>query len=109
VDVPSPGPGEVVFARVHGVEVDGLERIRALLFRPSFRYAVLDGARVYRLVPGTAENGLLLRASGAAAGGGGPFAQVPQAETIELTGASGPLRLDFFTMPVRPAGVGRRQ
>jgi hypothetical protein len=109
VEVPSPGPGEVVFARVHGVEVDGLERVRALLFRPRFRYAVLDEKRVYRLVPGTAENGLLLRSSGGAAGGDGPFAQVPQAETIELTGASGPLRLDFFTMPVRPPAVGRRQ
>jgi len=31
VEVPSPGPGEVVFARIQGAEVGGLERLTALI------------------------------------------------------------------------------
>jgi hypothetical protein len=32
--------------------------------------------------------------------GAGPFAQAPQATTIELTGPSGDLRYDFYAMSV---------
>jgi hypothetical protein len=102
VAVPAPAKNEVVFARIHGAEVDGLERLRTLFFRSKLRFAVLNGTSVYRLVPGTAADGLLLR-GGAGLAGGGPFSQIPQARTIELTGVSGELRFDFFRMTVRPA------
>ena len=102
VRVPAPGDHEVVFAEVHGAGIDGLERLWSLVWRPKSRYAVLNGQATYRVVPGTAADGLLLRADGGTAGRG-PFAQTPQARMIELTGAGGDLRYDFFRMRVEPA------
>jgi hypothetical protein len=104
VAVPAPGRREVVFARIHGVEVDGLEQIRALLWRANFRYAVVNNAEVYRLVPDTAAEGLMLRASGNLAGSG-PFAQTPQAKTIHLAGIHGDLTFEFFRMRIRKTPV----
>jgi hypothetical protein len=105
VDVPAPAKDEVVFVRIDGAGVGGLERLRTLLFRAKPRYAVLDGNRTYRLIPGTAGDGLLLRGD-VGSSGGGPFSQIPQARTIELTGTGGGLRFDFFSMRVRPARAG---
>ncbi len=106
IDVPAPGPGEVVFVRIHGAEVGGLEAIRALLYKAVERRAVVNGTRNYRLIPGTAADGLLLRGSPRLVGAG-PFAQAPQAETLELTGPSGELRYDFYAMSVETSGGER--
>jgi hypothetical protein len=99
VDVPAPGPNEVVFARIHGAGVGGLEKITTFLLHARLRQAVLDGTRSYRLIPETAGDGLLLRAGGRVAEAG-PFSPIPQARTIAVTGASGTLRFDFFAMRV---------
>lgn len=98
VDVPAAEPGEVVFARIDGAQVSGFEKLRTLLFRARFRYAVLDGA-TYRLVPGTAADGLLLDGSPRLVGAA-PWADAPRAETIELVGVDGDLRYDFYAMSV---------
>lgn len=100
VAVPSAVAGGVVFARIYGAGVTGLERARALLFRARFRYVVVNGGRAYRLVPDTAEDGLLMDA----APGTDyplPFSLAPGARTIKLVGSSGPLRIDFYEMSVR--------
>ena len=99
VRVPPPSREEVVFARVGGVELDATERAAAFLLRAPLRHATLDGASTYRLVPGTAGDGLLLRAGDPIAASD-PFSQIPQARTIAVTGASGSLRFDFFRMRV---------
>lgn len=99
VEVPAPGPGQVVFARVHGAEVSGLEKIRTLLYRARFRHATLDDGASYRLVPDTAVNGLMLRGDPEVTGTG-TFAQAPQSETIAITGAGDDLRYDFYAMDV---------
>lgn len=101
VVVPPPGRGEVVYAEIEGTGAGGLELVRRLLLRAAVHEVVLDKDRVYRLVRATAAGGLLLRGPGAL--GSGPFAQVPQAETIELTGGEGALRFDFYALPLRPA------
>lgn len=106
VDVPQPAPGEVVFARIDGAEVSGLEKLRTLLFRSRFRYAVVNGEISYRLVPGTAGDGLLMAGSPKLVGEG-PWADAPGAETIELTGIDGDLRYDFYAMSVRPSEAQR--
>jgi hypothetical protein len=104
VDVPAPGPGEVVWARVDGVEVEGLERLLTFLGHARSRHAIVNGTASYRLVPGTAADGLMLRAS-AGIDSEGAFAQIPQAETIAVTGTGGDVSFSFFAMPVRgPAG-----
>ena len=102
VGVPEAAPGEVVFVRIDGAGVSGLESLRSLLYRASFRYAEVNEGKRYRLVPGTAADGLLLRGAPELTGRG-PFAQAPQAETIALIGPSGDLRYDFFSMEVDPA------
>jgi hypothetical protein len=99
VRVPAPGRSEVVWVRIEGVEVDGLERLTAFLAHAKTRHAILDGDRSYRLIPGTATDGLMLRGSNGI-GGKGAFAQIPQAKTIAVTGVDGNLRFSFFAMPV---------
>lgn len=99
VDVPAPGPDEVVFARIDGAGVSGLESLRTLLWRSEFRFAVFDNGRKWRLVPGTAGDGLLLRGDPKLTGKG-EFAQAPQTTTLELGGPSGDLRYDFYSMSI---------
>jgi hypothetical protein len=100
VPVPRPGPGEIVLARIHGAGVSGLERIRSFLFRPKER-RVKSGNGSYRLVPGTAEDGLMLRAGPGVPEARGRFTQIPNLKSLELIGTSGDLRFDFFRMRVR--------
>lgn len=108
VEVPAPGPGQVVFARVHGVAVSGLEKIRTTLYRSRFRYATVDDGTSYRLVPDTAINGLMLRGDPEVTGTG-TFAQAPQTETIAITGAGDDLRYDFYAMDVETTPLQPRQ
>jgi hypothetical protein len=100
VPVPAPAPDEVVWARVEGVEVSGLERVLAFVAHARTRHAIVNGERSYRLIPGTAADGLMLRSSNGI-GGKGAFAQVPQARTIAVTGVGDRQRFSFFAMPVR--------
>ncbi len=59
---PLPNNHSLVFVRISGVDIGGLERIRALLFKPQERFIILNG-NSFRLVPGTAADGLPLDAS----------------------------------------------
>jgi hypothetical protein len=43
VQVPSPGPGEVVFVRIGGAGVSGLERLQTFLFHAGSRHVVVNG------------------------------------------------------------------
>ncbi len=104
VDVPKPGPGEVIFVRIAGADVSGFESLRTLLYRAKLRFAEVNGERSYRLVPGTTGDGLLLRGSPRITGSG-PFEQAPQARTLELNGPGGPLRYDFYSMSVEDTPV----
>ena len=101
VEVPRPARGEVILARIDGAGVSGLESLRTLLFRSSFRYATVNGTDTYRFVPGTATDGLPM-AGDPAIVGRPPWDDAPQAETIQLTGRSGDLRYDFYAMSVDP-------
>ncbi|MEA2306367.1 MAG: hypothetical protein QOH43_3647 [Solirubrobacteraceae bacterium] len=100
VRIPPAARGTVVFARLHGAGVDGLERLRSLVYRARLRYVLVNGGRKYRLVPGTAGDGLLM-SSGPGIDYPGVYAIVPQARTISVTGFSGGLRVDLYAMPVR--------
>ena len=110
VNVPKARHGEIVFVRIHGVGVSGLESLGSLFYRAKARYAVVNGEKVYRLVPGTALDGLLLRGDRRLTGVG-PFAQAPEAKTLELTGPDGGLRYEFFSMAVGKCapGAGNRK
>jgi hypothetical protein len=100
VPVPNPGPGEVVFARIAGAGVSGLERVQTFLFHAASRHAVINGETRYRLVPETAGDGLLLRAAPGVVRPG-PFDPVPEARTLAVEGGSSSLTIIFYAMRVR--------
>jgi hypothetical protein len=108
VPVPEPGRNEVVFVRIYGAGVSGLERLSTLLLHARTRRVIVNGAQSYRLIPGTASDGLLLWGSDRIAEGGA-FSEIPQAKTIDVTGANGDLRFSFFRMRVRGdrSAIGR--
>jgi hypothetical protein len=102
VKVPAPGPGEVVFVRIEGAGVSGLERLQTFLYRAGSRHIVIDGTTRFRLIPETAGDGLLMRA-GSGVVEPGPFSPVPEASTIAVEGGADTLTYDFYEMPVSPA------
>ncbi|HEX4304463.1 MAG TPA: hypothetical protein VHZ54_00360 [Solirubrobacterales bacterium] len=100
VQVPTPGPDEVVYVRIHGAGVSGLERVQTFLFHSASRHAIVNGDTSYRLVPETAGDGLLLRAAPGIAEPG-PFDPIPDARTLAVEGGSDHLTYDFFAVRVR--------
>ena len=59
IAVPKPPAHMEMFVRIRGVQPHGLESLLSLLYRPLIRHVILNH-RSYRLVPGTAGDGLLL-------------------------------------------------
>jgi hypothetical protein len=112
VPVPTPGPNGVVYARIGGAAVSGLERLQTFFFHACSRHATINGDTRYRLVPETAEDGLMLRASPTLTGPrsqaveAGPFDPIPEARTIAVDGGADHLTYSFFEMRVRPARSG---
>ena len=99
---PAPSPDDMVVVRVHGVGDGLLARLRATLWRSPPWHILVDGFR-YRLVPGTASDGLVL-AVPEAAQGSAPFAFGAPTRTIAVQGSnlagSDKLTYEFFTVRV---------
>jgi hypothetical protein len=106
VTVPAPGPDEVVFVRIGGAGVGGLEWLQTFLFHAGSRHLVVNGTARYRLVPETAGDGLLMRAA-AGVVEPGPFSPLPEATTIAVEGGADQLTYDFYAMRVSPARAPR--
>ncbi|MBK5218207.1 MAG: hypothetical protein JJE35_00220 [Thermoleophilia bacterium] len=99
VAVPQAKRGELVILRIQGVEPSGLGKLRSLLWRPRLVYAYLnDGEVKYRLVPGTADDDLVV-SPGPGLDAGGVFAQLPAVVNIRLEGI-GDVRYDFYRVKV---------
>ncbi|MEA2422319.1 MAG: hypothetical protein QOF55_1418, partial [Thermoleophilaceae bacterium] len=100
---PPPDARSFVYVGISGAGVGGLERIRSAFYKAREREISLDGV-AHRLIPGTATDGLLLRAD-PAIDYSPPFALAPNPSTISVSlkdsGRSGgtPLRYDFFSAP----------
>ncbi len=107
VVVPTPtAASDLVFVRIHGATPSGIEWLRQLLYRAFERRIHINGTREYRLVPGTAGQGLLMSLP-PGRDLQNPFALSPSAHTVSVTqdggGSSGPvLTYDFFEMNLRP-------
>ncbi len=102
VAVPRAHRDEIVLLRLGGAKIEGLERIKSLLWRAPVETAVLnDGLVSYRLVPGTTGDGLVVSRD-PALDGKGPFAQLPQLTDIRVEGADGPLTYDFYGVRATP-------
>lgn len=102
VPVPEPRPRGVVFVRIGGAGVEGLERVQTFLFHAASRHATINGATRYRLVPETAGDGLLLRGAPGVAEAG-PFDPIPEAATIAVDGGADRLTYSFYETRVAPA------
>jgi hypothetical protein len=104
VAVPAPpNDHSFVFVRIGGVQVQGVERLYGLLFKPAIRTVLLDG-RSHRLVEGTAADGLVLRAPGSV-DFTAPFEVAPDAMRIGVARSGGggggePITFSFFAQSV---------
>jgi hypothetical protein len=56
-----PDDRSAVVAEIEGLGVDGLESLRTLLYRAEPRYIRIEDGPNWRIVPGTASDGLILR------------------------------------------------
>ncbi len=102
---PPPNGHSLVFARIGGVDVSGFESLVSLLYRPTLREILLEGVP-YRLIAGTAADGLILRAP-AAVDFSAPYNLARNASTIAVRklgqlgeGSGRPITYSFFAAPV---------
>jgi hypothetical protein len=93
--VPKPRPDSVVYVRIDGAGVSGLERAQTFLYRANSRHLTVNDRTRYRLVPETAGDGLLLRAAPGVAAPG-PFDPIPEAHTIAVDGGADHLTYSFY-------------
>jgi hypothetical protein len=104
IEVPRPGPGEAVIARIEGAGAEGAERLRAFAYRAALRRIRLGEARA-NFPPRNAGGGLLV-AAGPGADFPPPFALAPDVETIAIESeggfatSGGPLEISFEALPV---------
>jgi hypothetical protein len=101
---PPPSAGDLVFARVEGLGVDGAERLRSALYRARFRTATLDGRRGWRLAPATLGDGLVLRMA-PALDYPAPFALAPGGSSIAFAvegGGERQLSVGFYARRLEP-------
>lgn len=102
IRVPSAPAGAFVFARIHGLGVSGLEKLRTFLYRARQRTATVNGTRTWRVVPGTAADGLILTAA-PGVDFPPPFAVAPGARTLTLNVAGDPgrhIEIDFYAQRI---------
>ncbi|HWO47076.1 MAG TPA: hypothetical protein VNM41_03365, partial [Solirubrobacterales bacterium] len=101
IRVPAPARGSIVFARVDGLGVEGLETLRSLLYRARERWATVNGEESWRVVPGTLGDGLILR-SDPRVDFPAPFRLAPQARTISfrLAGGERAIEVAFFSQRI---------
>jgi hypothetical protein len=109
---PPPNDHSFVFVRIGGVQPGGLEDLLGLVFKPLYRLVYLDGTQ-YRLVEGTAADGLLLSAPGEV-DYSAPFNLAPNSTTIavgKVLGSSGgghPITFSFYSESVNANSRGQR-
>ena len=103
--VPVPPKHTLVIVHIGGVTVGGAERLDAFFYKARERFVLVNGVS-HRLVPGTAGDGLVLRAA-ADVDFKAPFAVAPDAFSIavRLQGSQpggDPLTYAFEEVPVEP-------
>ena len=99
-------PDMVILARVRGLDASPLYALRSALLKIPVVGITLDGNRHYRAVPGTASNGLILRAPLDRVGRAEPLAVVPTS-TLRVDhgrewGLGTALRIEFVGVPIAP-------
>ncbi len=104
VAIPAAPRGALVYARIYGVAVAGAERVGAVLYRAAFRWAVVNQQYVFRLVPGTAADELLMNAGpGSTTRSRSTCAPVPAQSSSPVD--PGSLTIDVYSMAVQSASA----
>lgn len=98
VEVPEPPRQSIVYATVDGLDVEGAERLRSFLYRARQRTVTVNGEETWRLVPGTLEDGLVLRAA-RGVDFPEPFGLAPRARELRfhLSGGERELEVSFYS------------
>jgi hypothetical protein len=105
VAVPTdPRPGRFVIVRVHGIDDSPLDRVITTLSKSSEWYVTLNGTDKFRLVPGTAGDGLLMATPTSIVRSEG-FAFGPPTRSIAIAPRNtvpkpGPLTFEFLSVPL---------
>ncbi len=101
IEVPAPPRQSIVFARFDGLDVEGLERLRSLLYRARERFVTVNGRQRWRVSPGTLQDGLILRAA-QGVDFPAPFELAPQAHTlsVHLAGSARDIQVSFYAQRV---------
>ncbi len=108
IAVPRPSrPDALIFVRISGVSVGGLERIRDTLYRAYFRSIAFNHSDVHRLLPETAADGLIMSVPGAS-DYPPPWTLAPAPKLIAIQREGDPptgpvLRMDFYEQPIAPS------
>lgn len=101
VQVPHAHRGELVLMKIEGAKVEGLEKLRSLLWRPYVRTAVLnDGLVAYQLVPATTEDGMVVSRDPRLDSEGG-FESLPDVKDLKIEGISRHLHFKFYGVKVK--------
>jgi hypothetical protein len=97
---PAPGPDDFVAVKVHGIGQSLTARLRSVLWKAPISRVVVDGFG-FRLVPGTAPDGLVVSVPSAVQGSA-PFAFGPPIKTISINAPTGggPLTYEFVAIPL---------
>lgn len=102
VQVPQAGRNEIVVMKLSGVEIEGFEKLKSLLWKAPLRAATLDEGLVnYRILPGTSGDGMVVSAAPRIAGHGA-FEQLPRLKTIQIEGVDRQIGFTFYRVKVKP-------
>ncbi len=103
VKIPRAGRDQIVILRLKGIGIEGLERLRLLVWQPRPRAATLNHAATPSpLVPSTNEDGLIVSRD-PRLDSPGVFAQLPEVRTMSVEGVDRQLQFDFYRVEVQPA------
>ncbi len=66
ITVPQAGEGDILVVAIHGLEGGPMDRLGAALYKPGPVWINVDATMDYRIIPSTAQNGLILQVPAAA-------------------------------------------
>jgi hypothetical protein len=100
--IPQAGKDEAVTMRIHGMKLEGLEKLTSLFWRPSERHAVSNGGEfINRMPPDTTEDPMIVSAD-RKLGHGAELPELPEGlHEMSLHGASGPYTVDFYRVKLK--------
>jgi hypothetical protein len=102
VKVPQAHRGQMVVMKLQGLEIEGLEKLKSLLWKPPVWTAVLNGGEVsYRILPGTSRDGMVVSRDPSLTGEGA-FEQLPQVKDVAIEGVDRAIEFQFYRVKVGP-------